>query len=93
MGTTIRQDDPPTPTNRRKAEMVDWPAVLEEVAAKRGQRGKWFRVAEYDRPETAKSSAVHAGRRHNADGRFEFATRNVNGVGVVWVRLRAEAAK
>lgn len=71
-----------------------WPGVLESVAELNAAKpGEWVRVAEYATRVSANRSSYRIRKQHDAAGRFQFASRTIDGRGVLYARLRTEGAK
>lgn len=71
-----------------------WPASLASVEALAATApGEWVRVAAYATAVCANRSASRIRREYDPDGRFEFASRTVDGKGVLYARLRTESDK
>jgi hypothetical protein len=52
-----------------------------------------MRVAEYDAPLTARTVGSSVRKKYDPAGRFQFTARAIDGRGVLYARLRVEAAK
>lgn len=75
----------PKPVSVRRRRLSGWPGTLALVASR---RGKWMLVGQYRNLRSATVSASAARRTHDPDGRFEFASREEDGQGVVYARLK-----
>ena len=78
--------DGPLPGLGRSEAAFDAVVVLPEVEK---AAGKWCEIAAYKTPQSARSCAAYY--RRACDDRFEFASRTVDGKGVLYARLRTEA--
>lgn len=87
----LRREVPPPvkPRGCGKGRASKWPAVFAAIAA---GRGSWVRVGEFKNANSAGAAARTAVQRHD-DGRFEFTSRTIDGVGVLYARLRTEGGK